>query len=197
MPQWSNTPPASPNGQSLPIRRTPPFKALAAIVTTEDLIGCFTHFYKGHTVPCEGQNCPAHQDGIPFRWHTYLGAVDVTNGLHFIFECTAQATDPFVAYRKAHGTVRGCLFEAKRMNSRPNGRVTIRTKPADLTERAIPEPPDLKKCMAIIWSLPMSVVITEHQNPEKQIPQAQIQTPYNLRLDVLKSPNSKTPVPGS
>ena len=156
MPTWQTTIPDSPRGPALPIRRTPAFKPLTAIVTSEDLLGCYTHFYKGSTIPCEGDDCPAHQDGIPFRWHAYLTAVDTGNNLHFIFEITALGAAPFTDYREHHKTLRGCLFQAKRWNNRPNGRILIQTKPADLTERQIPTAPDLRKCMAILWSLPPS-----------------------------------------
>jgi len=147
---------------------------MIAIVTSEDLIGCYTHFYKGHTVPCEGEDCPAHRDGIPYRWHAYLSAIDQSDGVHFIFECTAQASEAFTTYRTAFGTLRGCIFESRRLNQRPNGRVVIRTKPADLTARRIPIGPDLAKCMAIIWSKPEGSVTQERIDPKRQTPIAEL-----------------------
>jgi hypothetical protein len=166
MPKWTHEVPESPRGPALPIRRTPANRPLEAIVTSEDLIGCYTHFYKGSTVPCEGDQCPAHQDGIPFRWHAYLTAVDAHNNLHFIFEVTALGAEYFTAFRDHHQTLRGCYFQAKRWNNKPNGRILIQTKPCDLAERQIPDPPDLRKCMAILWSLPAADVDVHGVNPE-------------------------------
>lgn len=185
MPKWSHEAPEEPCGPALPIRRTPAYKPLVAIATSPDLIGTYTHFYKGHTVPCEHQayldpenpqseDCDACHDGIPYRWHSYLSAVDQADGLHFIFECTAQATEYFTAYRDANQTLRGCVFQARRLNQRPNGRVIIQTKPADLTDRRLPQGPDLAACMAIIWSLPEGSVQTERRSPEKKTPIATI-----------------------
>lgn len=173
MPIWSDNPPDEPRGPALPIRRTPAGRPLVAIVTSENLIGCYTHFYKGKTVPCEGTDCPAHQEGIPYRWHSYLSAVDQKDGLHIIFECTAQATESFTVYRDHHNTVRGCLFEAQRLNGRINGRVIIRCRPADLTSHRLPHGPDLTQCMAIIWSLPINSIETEGQDPQRKVPLAQ------------------------
>ena len=166
MPKWSNEVPESPRGPALPIRRTPSLRPLEAIVTSEDLLGCYTHFYKGSTIPCEGTDCPAHQDGIPFRWHAYLTAVDCANNLHFIFEVTALGAKYFTDYRDIHNTLRGCKFLARRWNNRPNGRILIQCKPCDLAERHIPSPPDVRKCMAIIWSLPDPALTIAGVNPE-------------------------------
>ena len=58
MPGWSTEVPANPRGPAYPLLRTPPNKPLIAIITSADLIGCYTHYYKGRTVPCEGDNCP-------------------------------------------------------------------------------------------------------------------------------------------
>lgn len=154
MPNWSTDIPKDPRGVALPLRRTPTSSALIAVVTSEDLLGCDTHFYGGHTVPCSAPDCKACRDGLPFRWHAYFAAQDQKTRLHFIFECTAQAAEPFKQHRDAHRTLRGCLFEAKRWHSRPNGRVIIRTRQADLTNLSLPIAPDVRKCMAIVWQLP-------------------------------------------
>lgn len=159
MPNWSTDIPSSPNGTALPVRRTPTSNALTAVVTSEDMIGCDTHFYGGHTVPCTRPDCKACGDGLPFRWHAYLAALDHKSGLHFIFECTAQAADAFKTYRHAHKRLRGCLFEARRWHSRPNGRVVIRTASADLTKLSLPIAPDVRKCMAIVWQIPDADVV--------------------------------------
>jgi len=166
MPDWTSTVPEQPRGHALPIRRTPSSKPMEAIITSPDLIGTYTHFYKGSTSPCTGKDCEACMNGTPYRWHAYMTCVDVFTNLHFIFEVTALAAEFFTAYRDHHCTLRGCHFKSKRWNSRPNGRILIQTKPADLGERQLPNPPDLKKCMAILWSLPTDSVEDGIINPE-------------------------------
>lgn len=154
MPQFTNDVPDDSTRIALPIRRTPSAGRLIATVTSLDLIGCDTHFYGGHTVPCEKPECEPCGKGVPFRWHCYMGALDYRTHLHFIFECTASAARSFIDYRNAHHELRGCLFDAQRLHSRPNGRVIIRTKPGDLEAIRLPSPPDLVACMAVIWQLP-------------------------------------------
>jgi len=154
MPTFSNKPPSDPRGPSYQIVRTPTGKPLTAIVTSDDLIGTFTHFWKRRTMPCErGNDCQPCQAGIPFRWHAYLSAY-LKNHAHVLFECTAQAAENFVAYREAHGSLRGCLFTASRMNYSPNARVIITCKPANLSELTLPNPPDLIAVLAILWDFP-------------------------------------------
>ncbi len=175
MPAWTHNVPEDPRGPAFPILRTPSYKPLTAIVTSEDLVGTYTHFYKGRTMPHEQEACEACKAGVPYRWHAYLSAWTQSTGLHFIFESTAQAAETFTEYREAFGTLRGCVFLAQRMNQKANGRVLIRTKPVDLKSMVIPEPPDIIKCLSIIWNLPAPSVSIDGIEPEKKTPRIRTQ----------------------
>lgn len=153
MPKWTHDPPAPGDRPALPILRTPAQSTLVAAITSPDLIGTHTHFWGGHTVPCDAPDCDACNHGIPSRWHGYVSAFELKTGLHFIFEFTAAAADHLLLYRAAHGTLRGCIFQATRWHRRNNGRVMLKTATADLERTHLPQPPDLAACMAIIWSL--------------------------------------------
>lgn len=160
---WSNHVPRDPRGQAFPLKRTPANGKLVAAITCEHLTGCDTHFYGGKTMPCERPDCEACNNGMPFRWHGYISAIQATTRLHFIFEFTAQAADYFDQYDKAHGTLRGCRFEAWRLHHRPNGRVIIQCKPLDQQEHQLPKPPNVPNCMAIIWNLPTDQISNAQQ----------------------------------
>jgi len=167
MPIYSNTPPTDPRGRAFQIVRTPTGKPLVGIITSEDLVGCYTHFWQRRTMPCERDNCEACGNGIPFRWHCYQSAYLKTTHLHCIFECTAQAAEQFVEYREAHGTIRGCLFTASRMNYAPNARIIITTRPANLAEIQLPKPPDICKVLAILWNLPIPDVRADRRGTKR------------------------------
>ncbi len=154
MPTYSNTPPDPDEQRALPIRRTPTNGQLRAAITTDDLIGTPTHFYGGHTVPCEPPNCEACGKGIPWTWHGYVAAIQAGSRLHFIFEFTAQVGQTFRDYYDVQSTLRGCLFTAERMHHRPNGRVIITLTPGDLAVLNLPRPPDMQACLGIIWHIP-------------------------------------------
>lgn len=193
MPKWMNDPPDEPRGPSFPIIRTPPARPLDAIVTSDDLIGCYTHFWHGSTHPCQAPDCQPCNEGMPFRWHAYLTAVGLQTNLHFIFECTAISATSFTAYRNQMGTLRGCQFRAKRWNNKPNGRILIQTRQADLTERTLPTAPDLKKCMAILWSLPLDDVTTPDRNPETDMPRAAIRPSKHHQTENVSYVRSNSP----
>jgi len=219
MPIFSHDVPVDPRGPAFPIVRTPPGRAFLGVITSENLVGCYTHYFKGRTMPCESAQChlcqigdpvtqnaagvDVHQSkgeetrcdgpacdaclaGMPYRWHAYQSAYVRETSLHCLFECTAQAAEVFTEYREAHGTIRGCEFEARRYNSRPNGRILIRTRPADLTKITLPKPPDLIKCLAILWGLPQSDVGTQNVNSEKKTAEVY----HHARKD---DPTPKTP----
>lgn len=154
MPTWTRQPPLDPRGQGLPIVRTPATRTLSAIVTSDQLVGCDTHFWGGHTIPCDRPQCEACNNGIAYRWHGYLSAFNPDDQLHFIFEMTAQAAQTFAAYQKIHDTLRCCHFEAWRWGHRKNGRVIIKLNHSAFASIALPKAPDVTQVMAIIWRLP-------------------------------------------
>lgn len=181
MPKWSTTPPADSRGPGLPLRRTPPAAKLEAIATSEDLLGCPTHYFRSRTIPCEQPNCEPCAQGFSWRWHAYVAALDISSNEHFIFECTAAAAEIFAAHRDKYGSLRGCHFRAERTSKTPNGRVLLRTKPANLANINLPDAPDVAAALAHIWNIPKSDTdadrtirnqpkLTVHPNPGNNHP---------------------------
>lgn len=184
MPRYTNTPPHDPRGHGLPILRTPVHKPIRAIITSPDLIGCNTHFWGGHTVPCEAPECEPCRNGIPYRWHSYCSAYNPDSGIHFIYECTALAAEVLVAFRKRFSTLRGCSFYAYRWRKAPNGRVILKCDDVLHPEIALPTAPDLQRLMAIIWQLPLDNVssngrcgLGQNVQTDPSAPNRQPQTP--------------------
>lgn len=177
MTTFTNTPPKDPRGPALRLLRTPSVGTLRAIVTSEDLVGTFTHFWRGRTLPHNPDKCEACQDGFPFRWHAWLSAVTENAHEHVLFEMTPQACEHFVLYRQAHNTLRGCLFNAWRPSGRPNGRVFIKVRPANLTDINLPDAPDLLKLLSMIWNVPFPAIDVDRVL--KGVPHATIQRQHS------------------
>lgn len=135
---------------------------------TEGTTGRAVHVVNKIEIACDGPACEACHAGMPYRWHAYQSAITSGDRLHCLFECTAQAAECFTDYREAHGTIRGCFFEACRLHNKPNGRIIIQTKPADLTGITLPKPPDIIKCLSILWGFSADQVHAGHINPEKK-----------------------------
>lgn len=151
--EFSDTPPDDPRGHALPLTRTPTAGNLMAIVTSENLVGTYTHFFKGRTIPHDHDDCQPCNAGMPFRWHAWVSALTTRTREHILFEMTKQAAQTFKLYFLAHGTLRGALFQACRPSRKANGRIHIQIKPIDVTKEVLPTAPDLVKCLSIIWNL--------------------------------------------
>ncbi len=163
MPQWTTEPPKQPHGFSLRILRTPPTKAIVAIVTSTDVLGCNTHYVNHRTLPCEGsETCKFCQDGHSWRWHGYLAAMLQDTLEHVLFEFTATASTTFANYQKLHQNMRGCLFKASRPSGRTNGRVVIQCRPADTQRHVLPDPPDVKIILCHIWNIQNTLAEERH-----------------------------------
>lgn len=158
--ELSNTPPDDPNGQPLPLRRTPNKGNLVGIITARQLLGTHTHFYGGRTVPCTHEDCAPCRDGTPYRWHAYVSAYDLQKHLHYLFECTAAAADAFVKYAAEHETLRGCLFSARRSSTRMNARVEIDTRLYTGSDRDLPPGADVVTALARLWNIPITQILT-------------------------------------
>lgn len=152
MPHWSTTPPPAADGLALRIVRTPATRAVDAIATAPDFVGCCTHYAGNRTVPCEGpEACPWCADGHSWRWHGYLSAILTGTLEHILFEFTAAASDTFRNYYLLHGSMRACQFKAHRPSGRTNGRVLIACKRLDQQTLRLPDPPNVKKILCHIW----------------------------------------------
>lgn len=163
MPNWKKDPPKSGDQPALRLTRTPSPGNLIAIVLSDDLIGCDTHFWSGRTMPCEAPECAACREGVPFRWHGYLGCCDPQTRSLFIFEMTARSAEYFKDYRKGYGSLRGAKFRASRWKKTPNSRVVIEIKPSDVPPDSLPTAPDVCAAMSIIWELPKPDVMLAGQ----------------------------------
>jgi hypothetical protein len=168
MPTWNNQVPEQPTHTGFQLLRTPPDKPLKGIVTCADLIGCYTHYWGGRTVPCERPDCEACRNQTPARWHCYVTLFNPATHDHFLFEATAKAAQPLIEWRDTYGTLLGCFVTAFRPKRRRNARVELVCKPADLTKIKLPQAPDIIKAMSVIWQLPAAALSTpsgEHCSP--------------------------------
>lgn len=154
MPQFSNRPPKDDQGYGLTLLRTPANGRLIIAVTSDELVGCPTHWYGGRTVPCEAENCPACLDGLSWRWHGYLSGLLRSTRRIILAEFTAQACETITQYYDAQGSIRGAILTAQRHRNRHNGRVIITLTPGDLDVMQLPPAPDILKALATLWNLP-------------------------------------------
>lgn len=165
MPAFSNQLPTQQKHMGYDIKRTPAASPLRAIVTSDDILVCNTHFWHGRTLPCERMqtdaagnvtagDCQPCNDAMPYRTHVYVSAFDGKTHEHFIFECTSNAAKAFAEHRAAAGTLRGCGFQASRPKCGKNSKVIIELIATNPARLQLPEAPNLIKALCVIWRLP-------------------------------------------
>lgn len=198
MPTFSNSLPEKTHRRGYDLRRTPPDKPIKGLITSKNIIGCYTHWWGGRTVPCEDNECEACKANTPARWHCYLSIFEVGTHEHFIFECTGKAALPIVEYYRLNTSLRGVQLTAWRPKRRRNARVEIFLKPTDISTIKLPDPPDLIQAMSVIWQLPAAALDIERTergtpriSPDPDILNAQR---FN-QADGIGKPTNKKKVP--
>jgi hypothetical protein len=172
MPRWTNSVPDTTSRFAFDLKRTPPDRPIVGIITSAKILGAYTHFWGGRTVPCEEPHCPACEEGMPSRWHCYVGFLCPKTRDHCIFECTGRAARAFEDYTRAHATLRGCHFMAVRPKRRKNARVEITVKPYDLTKITLPPEIDIIRALCTIWQIPSEAIdapLDDPTNPNLKI----------------------------
>jgi len=168
MPNFSNQLPPESETKGFDLKRTPPDSPLKGLITSDDIVGCYTHWWGGRTVPCEGDSCEACHNSAPARFHCYLSLCLNGSRQHVIFECTSKAADVLVDWRNTHGTLRGTLLTAHRPKRVKNSKVELLLKHVDLTATILPKPPDVRQALCVLWKLPTTAMPTndaEHNAP--------------------------------
>lgn len=176
---FSSDPPADPRGNSLALKRTPTARPIRGIITCDNLVGTPTHFFHGRTVPCNDETCEPCDHGVPWRWHGYVSLFGPSTHSHILFEMTAKTVEPLKTYRLAHGTLRGCLITARRINSSPNARVVITTGVADLQSINLPKEPHILEALSIIWNIELPAITIEGRT--KDVPAVHVSKNPALR----------------
>ncbi len=192
---FQTDPPVDDRGTALPLMRCPANKTIQGIILSDDLLGTNTHYYRGRTSPCDQGNCDACNDGFPWRWHAYVVLYSRSTHAKTLFEMTAKCCEPLLTYRKAYGTLRGCVLSAKRVNSSANSRVLLTTSHADLQQLSLPESPDILKALSIIWNIELPSLSVE--GVLKEAPSLNTRRNLNLRsnLPPTSTTQSQSPSP--
>lgn len=189
---FTSSPPPDPRGNSLPLMRCHASKPIRGIITTEQMFGCRTHFFHGRTLPCDDKSCPACDDGMPWRWHGYVGLYGLQTRRHVLFESTAKAAEPLTKYFAAYQTLRGCEMIAQRVGQTSNGRVIIQTRPADLETVNLPNPPNILEALSIIWNIELPAIVVD--GISKGNPALAINEDRDLKSDRLRD-RYRSPIP--
>jgi hypothetical protein len=153
MPDWTETAPPDAANYGYRLIRCPAARPLRAIVLSDRVIGTRTHYAKGRTLPCEGKDCEACNNALPWRWHAYLAILAGDNAEKCVLELTAAAAEQLAKPLKDYGTLRGLELLLERPARKPNGRIRILWKRNGTPTTTLPLPPSIEQIMLHIWGL--------------------------------------------
>jgi hypothetical protein len=144
-------PPTNLERHAIQIIRTPQAGKLVGIALNESILGCYTHYWGGRTVPCQTEHCEACNNGAPARWHAYFAA-HCPNTTHIaLLEITAAAAETLYLYTHTNGTLRGAQITLRRRGEKKNGQVIATAIPGGMQASHIPEAPSIIKILAQLW----------------------------------------------
>jgi len=163
MPDWSTSPPEERDYARIRLTRCPVGGSVGGIITSEQLVGCPTHWATHRTTPCSAwidrsttpptvHSCDLCHTGSPVRWHGYVSYLNEISGREFVLEVTALCAKAIEEAQHRHGTLRGLRFSAHRISKRPNARVEIDFAATSIDVRTLPHPVDVQAFMATLWN---------------------------------------------
>jgi len=155
MSEWTNRPAASQHPTQLQLLRVPPGRTIAAIITSHDVVGRDTHYWKGRTRVCTHPTCePCDAHHAP-RWYGYLAVVAPTMLAPTILEITAACIDPLDEYFRDHSTLRGAEINIRRANKKANSRLIAACRPSPYRDAKLPDAPNVIAHLCRIWEIPL------------------------------------------
>lgn len=171
-PLFFDDPDQIPREQHAELVRTPHTKPIKAIITSNKIIACPTHYHARRTIPCKGPGvCDLCAAGQKWRLHAYLSIINLDNLAHQIIEFPARQYDALAQWYRRLGTVRGLYIEACRPNARPNGPIQLTIKRPATEPPTLPDPLPIEWILCKIWGVPADEYKPQKsQNQNNQTP---------------------------
>lgn len=137
------------------LRRCRAGERLVGMCLSGDVIGGYTHWFRGRTIPCLGDElCEACPQAIAKRWHAWFGALINKQTERVIIEITLGAMQPFDEWRRKHTTLRGAIFELSRKDSRANGELFVKLRHSNSELVDVPHCEHLREMLFRMWEVP-------------------------------------------
>lgn len=149
-------PPDDDRPIGLDIVRAPAKGSFVGVILSDRSMGKYTHWYRGRTSPCDGDDCTACSQAVERRWHAWLVVYSQSTRRQFILEVPAAASHELAILRKRENSLRGFAIKVERNNGKVNGRVRLHvsTKREDVS--LLPTCPDVFEILSRMWNSRLS-----------------------------------------
>ena len=151
MPYWSNLPENGESQRATRLIRVKPGKAIAGIVTSVHLVGCYVHYFRGRSTPCERADCEACKEKHTPRWYGWLSLWAPKSNEHVIAEITSSCVEAVREYELKHGQLRGAVLTLERATAKINSRLTARVQQSAMSPDVLPAELDVVSVLEKIW----------------------------------------------
>lgn len=157
-PFWTNRPPTTQTRTNHPVIRSGKKWGLRLITVSlsTDILCAPTH-HVGRTFPCLtpfDMDCPGCEKGHRPRWVGYFAGYLPSRKIFGAVEVTALATKTIAEWIQEHGSLRNTIVTLDRLNSKPNGQLTVELQPNQNDPlNKVPPPFDLQECLSRMWGL--------------------------------------------
>jgi len=132
--------------------RVPTSGGIQGIVTSEHVLGRYTHWDAYRTVPCTDNDCTLCREGNPKRWQGYISVMNQLNQRQVVLQVTPLAAQALAEAKLQYGKLRGLLALFSRIAKRPNARIHVETRQLPQPILDLPPGVDIPRYMAVIWS---------------------------------------------
>lgn len=126
-------------------------KAIMGVMLGHDVVGAYTHWWGGRTVPCNGPDCSPCSKNVELRWHGYLPLYSLKTRDTSIVEFTEACVEVIDRWFSEHRTLRGCVIEIHRPGAKANGELRAKVYDGPLAKAVLPESPQVEEILMRMW----------------------------------------------
>jgi hypothetical protein len=159
---WTNRPDRGDHPTQLQLLRCRPSHPLLAIITADDVLGAYTHYWKGRTRICTHPTCDACDAHHAPRWYGYLAVVSTAMTAPTLVEITPSCIEAIESYLHEYRTLRGAQLTLKRANPKANSRLQATLEPSAYRDGKLPAAPDVRAQLERIWEIKVEIALHEH-----------------------------------
>lgn len=148
---WNTLPGKPDDTRAWPIMRVGTKGVSRLVIVSNELIGRFTHYWKGRTQPCLTDVCEACANGQAARWYGWLAVISETSGAKAIVEITYQGYVSVADTITFADTLRGRGMAIRRIPAKPNGKMRVEIRPHKTVPIELPNEPDIRAILERMW----------------------------------------------
>ena len=156
--------------RKLDLIRVPASGIPLRVILSHDVLGCDTHYAKGRTRPCPGENCEQCEKGEAPRWRGYLMVATKDLEEIQVLEVTPAVMPKLDAHFREHRSLRGAGINLERKNGKANGELWCRIAAKPKQAPALPKAPRLENFLNAMWGLKQKAGTDKATEPPRIYP---------------------------